>query len=135
MHAAAVRMPGRCLQSLHSTGGQSLRCCRSCIAHKKHVSPWMWLVQAFPTQHALADALRKQRPLMANKKRLSRLKRIILKERGEKALGDATDALAKASQRREAAHAQRISIQAQLKVCPPRDPVRPWTFPTVPMCL
>lgn len=77
----------------------------------------MGLVQAFPTQHALADALRKQKPFLTNKKRLSRLKRIILKERGEKALGDATDAAAKASKTVEAAHAQRDSIQGQLKVC------------------
>ena len=73
-------------------------------------------MQAFPTQHALADALRKQKPLMANKKRLSRLKRIILKERGEKALGDAADAAAKAARAVDAAQRKRYSIQEQLKV-------------------
>ena len=74
------------------------------------------LLQAFPTQHALADALRKQKPLQANKKRLSRLKRIILKERGEKTLADATDSAAKAARAVEMAQAQRDNIQAQLKV-------------------
>ncbi len=76
----------------------------------------MVLLQAYPTQHALADALRKQKPLLANKKRLSRLKRIILKERGEKALGDATEAALKAARAVEMAQRNRYSIQEQLKV-------------------
>ena len=77
----------------------------------------LMLLQAYPTQHALADALRKRKPLLANKKRLSRLKRIILKERGEKALDDATDLAAKAARAVEMAQAQRDGIQEQLKVC------------------
>ena len=75
------------------------------------------LLQAFPTESALADALRVQKPLLANKKRLSRLKRIILKERGEKALADAREASVKAASSLQRAKAQRNSIQEQLKVC------------------
>ena len=74
------------------------------------------LLQAFPTESALADALRRQKPFLANKKRLSRLKRIILKERGEKALVDAREASGKAALSLLRAEAQRDSIQEQLKV-------------------
>ena len=75
------------------------------------------LLQAFPTQRALAEALRKQKPLLANKKRLSRLKRIILREREDKALVEARDAAARAASAVESARAHRESIQEQLKVC------------------
>ena len=75
------------------------------------------LLQAFPTERALAEALRKQKPLMANKKRLSRLKRIILREREDKALVEARDAAARGASALEAAQAHRESIQEQLKVC------------------
>lgn len=74
-------------------------------------------LQAFPTERALAEALRKQKPLLANKKRLSRLKRIILREREDKALVEARDAAARAASAVESARAHRESIQEQLKVC------------------
>jgi hypothetical protein len=75
-------------------------------------------LQAFPTEGALADALRRQKPLLANKKRLSRLKRIILKERSEKALADASEAAGKAAVSLQRAEAAQGSIQEQLKVFP-----------------
>ena len=75
------------------------------------------VLQAFPTERALAEALRKQKPLLANKKRLSRLKRIILREREDKALVEATDAAARAASAVESARAHRESIQGQLQVC------------------
>lgn len=82
-------------------------------------------LQAFPTEGALADALRKQKPLLANKKRISRLKRIILKERGDKALIDATEGASRAVSSAERARARRDSIQQQLRVCgQPAEAVR-----------
>ena len=77
----------------------------------------MVLLQAFPTEGALADALRRQKPLMSNKKRLSRLKRIILKERGEKGLIDARELLVRANSALDRARACRDRVQEQLKVC------------------
>ena len=82
------------------------------------------VLQAFPTERALAGALRKQKPLLASKKRLSRLKRIIIREREDKALVEATDAAARAASAVESARAHRESIQEQLKVCT-RGPLRP----------
>lgn len=73
------------------------------------------LLQAYPTKRALAEAF-KGRLFAAGKKKMSRLKRIILRERAEKAFADATAAADSATAAARVAAALRDDIREQLRV-------------------
>ena len=70
-----------------------------------------------PNKAALAAAVHKRLGGVQKKKRLSRLKRIILRERASKAVEAATATLDAARAHVEQAAVTQGSIQAQLQVC------------------
>lgn len=72
--------------------------------------------QAFPTKRALAEALKERRVGTTGKKKMSRLKRIILRERANKAVADATAAAEAAATTVQMAHTLRDNIKGQLQV-------------------
>ncbi|EIE24823.1 hypothetical protein COCSUDRAFT_46959 [Coccomyxa subellipsoidea C-169] len=74
------------------------------------------LVQAYPTKKALAEAFKGGRLLATGKKKMSRLKRIILRERANKAFADASAAAESAAAASRLACALRDNIREQLRV-------------------
>ncbi|BDA49260.1 probable selenocysteine insertion sequence-binding protein 2-like at C-terminar half [Coccomyxa sp. Obi] len=73
------------------------------------------LVQAYPTKGELAEAF-KGRLFATGKKKMSRLKRIILRERANKAFADASASLESAAAAARLAAALRNNIREQLRV-------------------